>query len=224
MESESRTTPQKGAPSSDAADAAAVQTTRAKTAPDGLNHAAIYDVDASDPRSTLIDRSGVAQEDLQQIARVMEALGELRDAEQRLSQASRRYMQLNETDMRALHYLIVCANRALVATPSGIAHHLGVSTAATTKLLDRLEKGGHIRRSPHPTDRRALAITITPETRNAAMETVGRQQAKRFYAAARLTPAQRETVIGFLKDMTDEITLRDEPWLSGAGNEDPAHP
>jgi len=220
MDTEPRTTPRSGAPV--AAEPAAEGQVR--ETPDGLSHASIYDVDASDPRSTLIDRSGVPPEDLRQIALVMEALSDLRDAEQRLSQASRRYMQLNETDMRALHYLIVCANRSLVATPSGIAHHLGVSTAATTKLLDRLEKGGHIRRSPHPTDRRALAITITPETRHAAMETVGRQQAKRFYAAARLSAAEREIVIRFLKDMTEEITLRDEPWAKRGTKEDPARP
>ncbi|PVE95053.1 MarR family transcriptional regulator [Microbacterium sp. TPD7012] len=201
MDSEAGTTPH------------AASATTAGT-PDGLSHAAIYDVEASDPRSSLIDRSGVPPEDLRQIAAVMEALAGLRDAEQRLSQASRRYMRLNETDMRALHYLIVCANRNLVSTPSGIAHHLGISTAATTKLLDRLENGGHIHRAPHPTDRRALAITITPETRHAAMETVGRQQAKRFYAAARLSREERDLVIRFLADMTDEITLRDEPWLT----------
>jgi len=180
--------------------------------PDGVAHAAIYDVESADPRSTLIDRSGVAPEDLRQIALVMGALGELRDAEQKLSLASRRYMRLNDTDMRALHYLIVCANRGATATPGGIATHLGISTASTTKLLDRLEKGGHIRRAPHPTDRRALAITITPETRQAAMETVGRQQAKRFYSAARLTADERDVVIRFLSDMAKEITLRDEPW------------
>ncbi|WP_407357900.1 MarR family transcriptional regulator [Microbacterium sp. LTA6] len=179
---------------------------------DGLSHSSIYDVDASDPRSTLIDRTGVSPEALRQIAALMGALGELREAEQRLSRVSRRYMQLNETDMRALHYLIVCSNRAVIATPGGIAQHLAISTASTTKLLDRLEKGGHIARAPHPTDRRALAITITPETRLAAMETVGRQQAKRFYAAARLTGEERDVVIRFLRDMTDEITIRDEPW------------
>lgn len=185
---------------------------RGSHSPDGLAHAAIYDVESSDPRGMLVDRSGVAEEDLRQIALVMGALGDLRDAEQRLSLASRRYMQLNETDMRALHYLIVCANKGATATPGGIATHLGISTASTTKLLDRLEKGGHIRRAPHPTDRRALAITITPETRQAAMETVGRQQAKRFYSAARLTPEERDVVIRFLSDMAQEITLRDEPW------------
>ncbi|MCM3780095.1 MarR family winged helix-turn-helix transcriptional regulator [Microbacterium hydrocarbonoxydans] len=179
---------------------------------DGLAHAAIYDVEASDPRSSLIDRSGVAPEDLRQIAALMGAIGELRDAEQKLSLASRRYMRLNDTDMRALHYLIVCANKGVTATPGGIATHLGISTASTTKLLDRLERGGHIRRAPHPTDRRALAITISPETRQAAMDTVGAQQAKRFYSAARLTREERDVVIRFLADMTQEITLRDEPW------------
>jgi DNA-binding MarR family transcriptional regulator len=184
---------------------------------DGLSHAAIYDVDASDPRSTLIDRTGVAAEDLQQISLLMGALGELREAEQRLSHASRRYMQLNDTDMRALHYLIVCANRHVIATPGGIAQHLAISTASTTKLLDRLEKGGHIHRAPHPTDRRALAITITDETREAAMQTVGRQQAKRFYAAARLTPEERNVVIRFLEDMTREIEVSNEPWARADG-------
>jgi len=154
MHSEPRTTPVAEAP--------------ATAGPDDLTHGAIYDVEASDPRSTLIDRSGVAPEDLRQIARVMEALGGLRGAEQRLSQASRRYMQLNETDMRALHYLIVCANRSLVATPSGIAHHLGVSTAATTKLLDRLEGTSGARRIPQtdgPSRSRSLRRPGTPRWR-----------------------------------------------------------
>ncbi|MFK3836443.1 MarR family winged helix-turn-helix transcriptional regulator [Microbacterium sp. NPDC087868] len=205
MDTAPGTTPKTGAP---------VDGTRADAAADGLSHAAIYDVEASDPRSALVDRSGVAPEDLQQIALVMGALGELREAEQKLSRASRRYMQLNETDMRALHYLIVCANRHAIATPGGIAQHLAISTASTTKLLDRLEKGGHIVRSPHPTDRRALAITITEETRHAAMQTVGRQQAKRFYAAARLTREERAVVIRFLEDMTQEIALPDEAWVT----------
>jgi DNA-binding MarR family transcriptional regulator len=184
---------------------------------DGVDSAEIYDVEASDPRSTLVDRSGVSPEDVRQIADLMSALGDLREAEQRLSRASRRYMKLNETDMRALHYLIVCGNRGMTATPGGIAHHLGISTASTTKLLDRLERAGHILRAPHPTDRRALAITITTETHQAAMETVGRQQAKRFYSAARLTRAERDVVIRFLADMTNEITIRDESWAQDSG-------
>jgi DNA-binding MarR family transcriptional regulator len=185
---------------------------RSAQTPDGLADADVYDVDYSDPEQMLVDRGGIPQADVRQITELMSSLGELREAEEKLSEASRRYMRLNDTDMRALHYLIVCAHRGILATPGGIAHHLRISSASTTKLLDRLERGGHIVRAPHPTDRRALAISITPQTHQAAMETVGRQQAKRFYAAARLTSAEREVVIRFLRDMAREIAPGDEAW------------
>lgn len=172
----------------------------------------IYDVDSSDPRSKLIDRSAMSPAQISQISDVMAALGRLREAEQQLSDASLKYMKLNQTDMRALHYLIVCGNRGEIATPGAIATHLKISSASTTKLLDRLERANHIARRPHPTDRRALAITITAETHDAAMNTVGRQQAKRFHAAARLTPDEQLTVIGFLDDMAREISITDEAW------------
>src|SRR5690606_24522689 len=124
----------------------------------------------------------MAEADVRQVGRVMAALAALREAEQRLAEASQRYMKLNRNDMRALHYLIAAKNRGVIATPGAIAEHLGISTASTTKLLDRLERGGHVTREPHPTDRRALAIAITPETHEAAVATVGRQHAKRFHA------------------------------------------
>ena len=116
------------------------------------------------------------------------------------------HLRLNETDMRAIHFLIVCDNRGDQATAGAIAAHLGISTAATTKLLDRLERRGHVKRHPHPSDRRALVIAVTPATKEAAIATVGRHQARRFYAAARLSPAEREVVTRFLDDMTTELT------------------
>lgn len=182
----------------------------------------LYDLDASDPDRRLVDRGDMSDADIRQISDLMGALGRVRDAEQRLSDASLRFMRLNQTDMRALHFLIVCEHRGTIATPGAIADHLGISSASTTKLLDRLERGGHITRAPHPTDRRALAITVAPETRESAMSTVGRQHAKRFHAAARLTPAEREVVIRFLDDMAREITLRDEAWARQPDGEEGA--
>lgn len=198
----------------DEADEQDLVTHAGATARDGIEAGAVYDIEASDPNGVLLDRAGIDESAIRQIAELMASLGELRDAEQRLAEASRRYMKLNETDMRALHYLIVCANRGAVATPGGIAQHLGISTASTTKLLDRLESGGHVVRSAHPSDRRALAISITPETKKAAMETVGRQQARRFHSAARLTEAEREVVIRFLRDMTKELALDGVEWAT----------
>lgn len=44
-----------------------------------------------------------------------------------------------------------------------LADFLQVSTPAVTNLADKLEAAGYAKRSPHPTDRRALVIALTPE-------------------------------------------------------------
>lgn len=183
---------------------------------DGGLRKSLYDVDSSDPNSELIDRSGHSPEDVAQIGRLMVALADLRTAEDLLSEASTRYMKLNKTDMRALHFLIVSANLEELVTPGALAIHLEISTASVTKLLDRLERAGHITREPHPSDRRALSVKITPATHRSALETVGRHQARRFGAAARLSPAEREVVIGFLEDMTEDLSLKGAPWADGS--------
>lgn len=173
---------------------------------------AMYNVDSSDPQSELIDRSGVTPEEIAQIGRVMQALVTLRAAEQKLSDASQRYMKLSAQDMRAIHYLMVAKNRGEIVTPGRLAAFLHLSPASTTKLLNRLERGGHVTRHVHPSDRRAFAIEVTSSTRTSAMHTVGRQQSRRFHAAARLSAEEREVVIRFLEDMTQELSLDDESW------------
>lgn len=175
----------------------------------------IYDVNSVDPTSELVDRTGLQPSDIAEVTAVMTAMGRLREAEDALARASQDYMKLGQTDMRAIHYLIMATNRGEVVTPGALAVHLSISTASTTKLLDRLERGAHIVRSPHPTDRRALAITITPETHVAARDTVGRKHATRFTAAAALTSQEREVVARFLDDVAQRMTLRDEAWATG---------
>ena len=171
----------------------------------------VYALNVSDPDSQLINRDKHSTSEVEQIDELMAALAALREAEQELSAAAEKYMQLGQTDMKALHFLIVAQNTGEILTPGAIAAHLEISSASTTKLLDRLESGGHIVRSPHPRDRRALAISITPGTYETAVETVGRQQAQRFHAAARLSEQERTVVIAFLKDKTKEITLASDP-------------
>jgi DNA-binding MarR family transcriptional regulator len=176
----------------------------------------LYEVDSSDPKSQLIDRADLAPEDVAQIGRLMKSLSRLREAEQALSHASERYMKLSKQDMRALHYLMVAKNRSQLVTPSMLAAHLEISPASTTKLLNRLELGDHIMRSVHPHDRRAFAIEVTADTETSAMQTVGRQQAKRFHSAARLSRQEREVVIRFFDDMTQELSLIDADWAQPA--------
>lgn len=158
---------------------------------------------------------GIDEADLGQMVRVMDAMFRWREAERRVTEASQRYMRLGENDMKALRLMIVKGDKGEHVTARDIAEHLGISSAATTKLLDRLERAGHIRRTSHPTDRRAIAVIISPDTRKAAEMTIGREHARRFRVVASLTSEERETVIRFLDAMS--VTSEGE-WGGASGD------
>jgi DNA-binding MarR family transcriptional regulator len=61
---------------------------------------------------------------------------------------------VNVTDMECLGLLF----HKGIATPSELARHTGLSSGATTAMLDRLEKSGLIERRPNPQDRRGTLI------------------------------------------------------------------
>lgn len=61
---------------------------------------------------------------------------------------------LNATDMECLRLLFLKGT----ATPTELARHTGLTSGATTAMLDRLEKAGLIERRPNPNDRRGSLI------------------------------------------------------------------
>ncbi|WP_144794004.1 MarR family winged helix-turn-helix transcriptional regulator [Microbacterium paludicola] len=153
--------------------------------------------------SDLIDRSALSDEEFAQCARVMGALQQWQRASRALSDASRRYMHLNESDMRAIRMILRAQRDGQVVTPKDIAHEVGISSASTTKLVDRLEAAGHLVRVPHPTDRRTTCIEVTESTRRSARDTIGRQHARRFDVVAAMSPVEREVAIRFLSALAD---------------------
>ena len=163
----------------------------------------LHDPRVVDRRGRLVDAAALSPEDLEGAIRVMDALFRWREAERRVTEASRSFMRLGDSDMKALRFAIFAADQGRHVTGRDLAEHLSISSASVTKLLDRLEQGGHIRRTPHPTDRRALAIVVSDETRLAAEETLGREHARRFQVAAALDPSERDAVIRFLTALSD---------------------
>lgn len=150
-----------------------------------------------DPDQELISLDDYAEEELDQIVEVMEAMRRWRQVERRLSEASRKYMQLGENDMRAIRYMIAMQRSGTLATPSDVARHLGITTASVSKMLDRLVARHHVHRLPHPQDRRSTALQVSEETLAIARRSVGHNHAQRFHAIADLTPEERDAVIKF---------------------------
>ncbi len=62
---------------------------------------------------------------------------------------------LNVTDTECLRLLFLKG----AASPSELAKHTGLTSGATTAMLDRLENAGMIERQPNPNDRRGVLIT-----------------------------------------------------------------
>lgn len=72
-----------------------------------------------------------------------------------------------------------------------LADFLQVSTPAVTNLVDKLEAAGYAKRSPHPADRRALVIALTP-------------------AGTRFITTLREEGLALLKDTIGTMSASDQ--------------
>lgn len=172
---------------------------------------ALIDPRVIDPRQELVRHDDLTDDELQQIIGVLAAVRHWRESEQRLNLESRTALQLNETDMKALRYIIASMNANVAVTAGALSEHLHVSTASVTKLLDRLERAGHIVRLPHPTDRRAVTVEITPETHRQVRRTMGLQHARRFEVARALSPEDRDVVIRFLDELSATTLISAPP-------------
>ena len=167
----------------------------------GPDARAVIDPRNHDASAALVRELGLSDAEVEEIVDLFEALRRWRRASDAQREASRRAMALGENDMRAIRFLMASGDR--VVTSTELAAHLGLKGPSVTKLLDRLERAGHIRRLPHPSDRRALSIVVTAETRVTASASVGADHVRRFQVAAALTSEERRTVTGFLSTMAD---------------------
>lgn len=108
--------------------------------------------------------TGASSRDAAMLA-LLRAVRDFGDAHDRMNGALKHGMDMNLTDLAALRLLIMREERRAAVTPADISRHLRISTASTTKLLDRLAAAGHVVRVPHPTDGRALVVELTDHAR-----------------------------------------------------------
>jgi DNA-binding MarR family transcriptional regulator len=96
-----------------------------------------------------------------------ELLDEVRrsqNATDRFDQAVADALGLNRTDMRCLDVV----DREGPVPAGRLAAATGLTTAAITTVIDRLERAGYARRVRDPDDRRRVLVEVTPAARSAA--------------------------------------------------------
>ncbi|CAN5327299.1 hypothetical protein BH09ACT2_BH09ACT2_11530 [soil metagenome] len=77
-------------------------------------------------------------------------------------------LSINDTDLSAMEHLMTSGP----LTPTDLSHRLGISTAATTVMVDRLTALGHVHREPHAHDRRKVVVVPTPASVQEAFATL----------------------------------------------------
>ena len=104
---------------------------------------------------------------------------------------------VNDTDLLAMEHLMT--NGPL--TPTDLARHLGISTAAATVMVDRLTAVGHVHREPHAHDRRKVVVVPTPASVQAAFATLAPMFSGVAQLTAELSAPDRAVVTQFLSEV-----------------------
>ncbi|MBN1453682.1 MAG: MarR family transcriptional regulator [Anaerolineales bacterium] len=105
---------------------------------------------------------------------------------------------LNATDMECLRLLFLKG----ISTPSELARHTGLTSGATTAMLDRLEKAGLIERRPNPNDRRGTLIA--PERSSAEKVASWFESARK--AQDELISSYSESELEIIADVFERFT------------------
>jgi DNA-binding MarR family transcriptional regulator len=106
---------------------------------------------------------------------------------------------VNVTDMECLALIFFKG----LSTPSELARYTGLTSGATTTMLDRLEKAHLIERRPNPQDRRGTLIVLT----NERTEEVGAIFASAREAIDKLTSSYSESELETIADYFRSLVM-----------------
>jgi DNA-binding MarR family transcriptional regulator len=99
------------------------------------------------------------------------------------------------TDLQTLHLLVLHED---VRTPSQISDVTGMPTSTVTKLIDRLETAGYVRRRPDPADRRKTVLELVAESIAPLRVLHGKTDQEFDDLSKRFSPDELETVARYL--------------------------
>jgi DNA-binding MarR family transcriptional regulator len=137
--------------------------------------------------------------------KVLHALSLYRASEAAMRRRVRETVGLGESDVLALRFLLRSQLEGRTVAPKDISSYLGISSASTTAMLDRLERSGRLRREISPTDRRALVIVPTVSNEDEIRGMLGEVQPGMLDVVNSLDPAAAQIVINFLDEMQSAV-------------------
>ena len=130
---------------------------------------------------------------------------------------------LSESDIEALEVLIDTGS----STAGALSELMGLTTGAVTRVIDRLEQAGYVRRVPDPADRRRVIVEVVPENVAGVEATLGRVGDASTDEIGHYSEAELAVINDFLTRMAaitrEEATaLRQTPEQGAAATENSA--
>ncbi|WP_404313347.1 MarR family transcriptional regulator [Agrococcus terreus] len=141
---------------------------------------------------------------------VLNLLRRYRSAEAAMRARTRSSMSMGETDLLALRLLLQAQRKGELMRQRDLATALGLASASVTALVDRLVKTGHVRREPHPADRRATIVVPTTDTDDEVRATLGAMHRRMIDIVDSLSDDERRAVAIFLERMAEAVDRIDE--------------
>lgn len=132
---------------------------------------------------------------------------------ERLSQVFADRHGMHVTDLYALLAVMQADRAGRPLTPGRLGAHLGLSSGATTALIDRLERADHVRRTRDDSDRRRVTLRFGQAADRVGVAFFGPLGAKMDelldgYEPAELAAARRflTEAIAMMRTYRDEVT------------------
>jgi len=122
-----------------------------------------------------------------------------------------RAQALHGTDVRALISLLDAERSGTTATPGWLGSQLGLTSPATTALIDRLEAGGYVHRRPSPADRRKVEILVSQQAVALGWDFFGPLLTSMITAMRPFSPGELDTVERFLHDVAAATRWAEPP-------------
>jgi MarR family transcriptional regulator, organic hydroperoxide resistance regulator len=119
-----------------------------------------------------------------------------------LNQHLAEWLRLPASDANALGQIIWAAETDSPLSPARLARQIGMTTGATTILLNRLEAAGHLVRSRESADRRRVTLRPAPAAREHARGFLAVAGAEIAGVLRTTSPAELRTIAAFLGRIT----------------------
>lgn len=146
---------------------------------------------------------------------VLNLLRRYRAAEAAMRARTRSSMGMGETDLLALRLLLQAQRQGETMRQRDLAAALQLASPSVTALVDRLVRSGHVRREPHPDDRRATIVVPTTDSDDEVRATLGAMHRRMIDVIDGMDDDQRDAVGRFLERMSAAVEQVDAHDAAG---------